>query len=943
MSNTREFTRPSSYRFRAWMAMLGLLLFVAVYLALASWFTYTTYRMIAGMTAGGDGAVPSFFTALASGFLAVFMWKALFFMHRGEDDPGIEIKPEDQPQFFTFLYDLADEIGAPRPYRVFISPGVNAAVFYDLSMLNLIFPSKKNLLIGLGLVNVTTRSEFRAVLAHEFGHFAQRTMAVGRWVYIGEQVAGHMIGHRGRLDTLLDWISSIDLRLAWVGWLMRLVVWSIRSLMETVFRVVIIAHRALSREMEFDADLVAVSATGSDALVHALYRLQSADEDWQESISFCVRQLERGRRVTDIFTVHSMIGEHMQRIFGEQAHREPPPLPQASAESHRIFSPQIAAPPQMWRTHPPNTEREENAKRKYIPMRLDNSAAWSVLQNPEQLRLSVTDYIFKDAKLEKPPTDLSDVEIRQLLDEEYASESMNAEYHGIYLGRPITRSAESADKLYLDQSVPSHDLTATLNSLYPASLAMDMLSLRDLNEQVAMLELVESGHFEATSGTAQHRGEEVRQGQVAGLIKDVKSERDVIQKRLDKNDRLSRTAHRAAAQKVSGCWDEYHASLIRMLHYAEHSEANARDAYGQLSNVTHFATATGTVSGGKLQNVLNSANDLHVVLREINRHAESVKPPIDVLRSLEKSSWREVLDDYQLPPPSRENIGDWMGVIDGWAGEMITRLSTLKNLVLNELLRTEKRIKEMYSQQSMAVTAPLPCATPTSYAHRVVGTERPRQTKLDWWSRFTVADGLMPALMRLGVAGAIVGSVLYFGAVIGKAKIVVYNGLDTGVTVAVGNRELQVAPGRHASMTLLGKSDSVETHSNDGRLIEQFDVTTDKGFATYVYNVAGAAPLVEWTASYGSARDLPPRAMGGKRWRTTSAQHIFTQPPRQVETSGSGETRLVLDDYDDFLPHQLVELMNNDGEKANAVRAHVEFDPTESPDYLVHEPMPSKQ
>ena len=47
---------------------------------------------------------------------------------------------------------------------------MNAAVFYDLSIFNLFFPSKKNLEIGLGLVNVLNLGEFKAILAHEFGH-----------------------------------------------------------------------------------------------------------------------------------------------------------------------------------------------------------------------------------------------------------------------------------------------------------------------------------------------------------------------------------------------------------------------------------------------------------------------------------------------------------------------------------------------------------------------------------------------------------------------------------------------------------------------------------------------------------------------------------------------------------------------------------------------------
>ncbi len=151
---------------------------------------------------------------------------------------------------------------------------MNAAVFYEISIINLIFPTRKNLEIGLALVNALSLGELKAVLAHEFGHFAQRTMYVGRWVYMGQQIAGHIIAKRDALDRFLQVLSRLDLRVAWVGWLLTLVVWSIRSVMEIVFRGVIIVQRALSREMEFQADLVAVSLTGSDALVHALHRAE---------------------------------------------------------------------------------------------------------------------------------------------------------------------------------------------------------------------------------------------------------------------------------------------------------------------------------------------------------------------------------------------------------------------------------------------------------------------------------------------------------------------------------------------------------------------------------------------------------------------------------------------------------------------------------------------
>jgi len=87
-------------------------------------------------------------------------------------------------------------------------------VFYDLSIKNLIFPSRKNLEIGLGLVNILNLSELKAVLAHEFGHFAQRSMAVGNWVYIAQQIAAYIIAQRDILDRFLRQLSFMDLRVA---------------------------------------------------------------------------------------------------------------------------------------------------------------------------------------------------------------------------------------------------------------------------------------------------------------------------------------------------------------------------------------------------------------------------------------------------------------------------------------------------------------------------------------------------------------------------------------------------------------------------------------------------------------------------------------------------------------------------------------------------------
>jgi Zn-dependent protease with chaperone function len=385
----------AAYKHRAWLAMGGLAAFIALYFALSGWFAWTAWRLFVGMFGqGGSFDLWQFVAAVCASFLAVFMLKALFFIQHRFDVEDIEITREDQPRLFEFIDRLADEAIAPRAHKVYLSARVNAAVFYDLSLLNLIIPSKKNLEIGLGLVNVVTLGELKAVLAHEFGHFAQRSMAVGRWVYISQQIAGHIVARRDALDKLLQQLSRFDLRVAWVGWLLSIIVWSIRSMMDVLFRGVLLAQRALSRQMEFQADLVAVSLTGSDALIHALHKLNAADDAWDKALAFANTEAGAGRGISDLFAVQTRIIMRMREILNQPMYGQVPPLPASNCAAHRVFKTELAQPPRMWGTHPPSWDRENNAKQRYVAAPVDERSAWEVFQNPQALKDQMSAHVY---------------------------------------------------------------------------------------------------------------------------------------------------------------------------------------------------------------------------------------------------------------------------------------------------------------------------------------------------------------------------------------------------------------------------------------------------------------------------------------------------------------------------------------------------------------------
>jgi len=376
------------YRRHAIVAMLSLSGFVLLYLALMIWFACTAYLIFSNLHNHATGQVYIAIAGASSAFLALFMAKGLVFVQKGSAGRDLELKRADHPRLFKFLHAIADEAGAPKPHRVFLSPRVNAAVFYDLTLLDLFFPSRKNLEIGLGLVNTLTLSEIKAVLAHEFGHFAQKSMAVGRWVYVAQQVATQIVNKRDAFDSFLNGVSRLDVRVAWVAWVLRFIVWSLRSITDTLLTGVILAQRALSREMEFQADLVSVSLCGSEPLITALHKLSGADDAMDRALNFAASEHADGTPVKDVFAIQSRVLEHLQSIYDDPHYGAAPAKSSLPPDQYRLFKSDVAAPPRMWATHPANADREDNAKKVFVPCQNDDRSAWELFPDAASLRRS---------------------------------------------------------------------------------------------------------------------------------------------------------------------------------------------------------------------------------------------------------------------------------------------------------------------------------------------------------------------------------------------------------------------------------------------------------------------------------------------------------------------------------------------------------------------------
>ncbi len=95
---------------------------------------------------------------------------------------GMEIEAGQAPELFAMINELRRALSAPRFHHVLITDDFNAGVVQS-PRLGIFGWPRNYLLIGLPLLKSLTVEQFKAVLAHEFGHLAKGHGRVSNWIY----------------------------------------------------------------------------------------------------------------------------------------------------------------------------------------------------------------------------------------------------------------------------------------------------------------------------------------------------------------------------------------------------------------------------------------------------------------------------------------------------------------------------------------------------------------------------------------------------------------------------------------------------------------------------------------------------------------------------------------------------------------------------------------
>jgi len=278
-------------------------------------------------------------------------------IRRGDADPGVRLDLPTAPKLRILLDEVAEQIGTRPIDTVFLTPTGDLAVFERRG--------ERCLILGVGLLDGFSLRGFRAVLAHEYGHFANRDTAGGTQAlavrHSLEQMLATLRDPEQPSESLMDYLNPT---------------WLFLSGFRAVFLRV---SQGASRLQEYLADQWAAVAYGPDAFEEGFRHVVRSG--LRSDLSFHAT-LEESLR----------LGRPIDNLFRAR------PAALEAVDFDVVVQEELARPAGPYDSHPSPLERfawvRAVAEERGVgspPLSLDD--AWSLFPNRDAIERSVTEQV----------------------------------------------------------------------------------------------------------------------------------------------------------------------------------------------------------------------------------------------------------------------------------------------------------------------------------------------------------------------------------------------------------------------------------------------------------------------------------------------------------------------------------------------------------------------
>jgi Zn-dependent protease with chaperone function len=463
--------------------------FIFLYLLL---FTLTVGIAIFAFIMGGGliAAYPHFITLAIGGslmlfgiFIVYFMVKFLFVKSDNTDPYRVKITEAEHPELFKLINDIATQAGSDKPAGVYLSHRVNACVFYNsYSFWSLLFPVRKNLELGLGLFNALSISELSTIIAHEFGHFSQKSMKFGPYVYHANRVIYNMLYENQSWEQSVEnigekhWAFKIFTGLS-LGYANL-----IKSIMQKVYGFINVRYMSLSRQMEFHADSVSVEICGTVPFRMAMMKMEWIDTAMNETLDTLNGFSKNNLKAGNLFELQDrtlqILAKYNKVVYSNHT------IDITTTEANKNYYRQKVKVADQWASHPATSERLENAAALNIERAVNTRPSWQLFTNADFVQKSITEHLYRESQINNA-TDINADEYEERYNENINRYKFPEVYKSYYSNRIIQR-------FDLDNLLPENTNRNPFNELFTEDTVSPSAQLRGLISDIELLKQIES-------------------------------------------------------------------------------------------------------------------------------------------------------------------------------------------------------------------------------------------------------------------------------------------------------------------------------------------------------------------------------------------------------------------------------------------------------------------
>ena len=425
----------TSFKKMTGKAVFAIILFIITYLILLSLAIGLTALCVMGGIALIAAKVMAITIGLGIGlaslgfFILIFLFKFVFKQHKIDRSHLVEISEQDEPKLFSFIQEIVSEVQTDFPKRIYLSSDVNACVFYDSNFWSMIFPIRKNLQIGLGLVNTISEQEFKAILAHEFGHFSQRSMKVGSYVYNVNQVIFNMLYDNESFDNMIQkWANMSGYFSIFVAIAVKIIRW-IQWILKKMYDFINVSYMALSREMEFHADEIAANVAGYLPLKESLLRMDLADHSYNSVLSFYENKIPDNIKSENIYREQEFV---MKFLATQNNLSFKNNLPIVSEQDFSKYNRSKLTIKDQWASHPSIEERIKALELTNIVKTGVEKPAILLFEHKEKTQEKITNKLFSAVTYAENTTSLEFEKFKTEYSETFNKNTFPLKYNSYY-------------------------------------------------------------------------------------------------------------------------------------------------------------------------------------------------------------------------------------------------------------------------------------------------------------------------------------------------------------------------------------------------------------------------------------------------------------------------------------------------------------------------------